>query len=352
MPKDILMKTQPRVAVIVLNYNGGELNIRCLDSLLNQGGTCISVIFVDNGSVDGSLETVRDTYQDVHIIDNGTNLYFAEGNNVGIRWAMDNNFEYIFVLNNDTVVEDECLVHLLAFMEKRQDVAACQPILSYMHRPDIVASAGCMLCISGKGADVDCGKTVATVVEQGKRDVLGVTGGAMFLRNEALQQVGLFDETFQMYLEDIDLSLRLREAGWNLCLVPEARVRHTVSATTDNVGDWKKVYFCERNSYKIVLNNFPPQQIIKAYALSLPAAMAAAGSGLIRGRFRHAYGIMRAMFEGIVQLCSTLPGRLTENKTRNYPFWSWIHTWTCYPPACIRPENTYMEPEKPNSPLV
>lgn len=344
MMQSIAQADDQQIAVVVLNYNGYDLISRCMDSLVAQKNINFSVIFVDNGSIDNSIDLVGKAYPLVHVVANKANLYFAAGNNVGIRLALEKHFKYVFVLNNDTEVAEDCLWRLHAFMEGHERVGACQPVLCYMHRPDIVASAGCLVCISGKGSDLGCGQPVEAFAGRGARDVVGVTGGAMFLRAEALREVGLFDETFQMYLEDVDLSLRLREAGWSLFLVPEARVLHEVSATVNREGNWKNVYFCERNSYKVILKNYPPGQIVRAYALSLPSALIAACSGLLRGKYLHGYGILKAMAEGMVHLCCMLPRRLRGDGARTYPFWPRVLP-TCYPPPCLRPEALPTKPE-------
>lgn len=330
----------PRVFAIVLNYNGRDMLAPCLDALLASDCPDLAVLLVDNASSDGSADFARATYPGVEILENPDNYYFSRGNNEGMRLALERGADYLFVLNNDTLIDPACLRLLVKFMDSRPGAGACQPLLRFMDRPDLAASAGIRLGIAGKAWDLACGEPAASLGRE-PFQVLGATGGAMLLRAEAVRQAGLFCEEFQMYFEDVDLSLRLREAGWDIWCVPEACVLHECSATTNRTGAWRRGYFCERNSYKVVLRNYPLARIGEAYLRGMPqAAMAAAYNLLLHDR-RYGLAIARAMLEGLRDLARNLPGRLSraDRRARSYPFWPMVETSVVYPPGCKRGEH-------------
>lgn len=331
----------PRITAIVLNYNGRELLAPCLDALLASDCQGLSILLVDNASSDGSVELARQAYPGIEILSNPANYYFSRGNNEGLRLALGRDADYLFVLNNDTLIDPGCLSRLAEFMESRPEAGACQPLLCFMDRPDLAASAGIRLGIAGKAWDLACGEPAASLGDR-PFQILGATGGAMLLRAEAVRRCGMFCEEFEMYFEDVDLSLRLREAGWEIWCVPLARVLHECSATTNRTGAWRRGYFCERNSYKVVLRNYPLAKILKAYALGLPqAAMAAAYNTLLHDR-RYGLAIARAMLEGLRDLVRLLPGRLSsrDRLSRGYAFWPMVEESVVYPPACKRNETS------------
>jgi GT2 family glycosyltransferase len=295
------MQPKPLLYVLVLNYNGQKFNKKCIDSLLEQDVAEMAVVFIDNGSSDGSLEEVKREYADkVEIIENGENLYFAAGNNRGFDYALRNGADYVFVLNNDTVCEPHCIAKLLQFMNETPDAGACQPLLVEMADPEKIASAGCLISFTGRAWDAGMGQPVSAM-ESLPKEVAGVTGGAMFLRARAVHDVGGFDESYQMYYEDVELSFRLILAKYKLFLVPTARVRHYVGGSTGVSA--LRVYFCERNAYKLVGSYYPPKLKYVALLLNLFAlAPAACLLNLVRKRPDCSLAILRATPEGVCQL--------------------------------------------------
>lgn len=295
------MQHTPSIYTLVLNYNGMKFNKPCIDSLLQQNIANMTIVFIDNGSNDGSLDAVRKEYaRKIDIVDNGENLYFAAGNNRGFDYALSNDADYVFVLNNDTICEPHCIKQLCDFMEKSPQVGACQPLLVEMANPNRIASAGCLISFTGRAWDAEMGQPISSM-QQLPKDVGGVTGGAMFLRGSALRAVGGFDESYQMYYEDVELSFRLLLANYSLSLVPTARVRHHVGGTSGVSA--LRVYFCERNAYKLVGSYYPPRLRYVALLLNLfvlaPSALAL---NLFRKRPDCSWAIVKAAWEGVRQL--------------------------------------------------
>ena len=323
------MVKEHKVMVVVLNYNGIQINEACLASLEAEGTPDVQVLFVDNGSTDGSYEKARKAFPDFSYQQNGQNLFFAAGNNRGLETALARDAEYAFILNNDTVVEPGCVGKLLKFMETHAEAAACQPVLCQLDRPQIIASGGCRLGGIGKAWDHACGCPVAKLSQE-PFPVLGVTGGAMFVRASVLKSVGMFDESFKMYFEDVDLSLRMRNAGWELYCIPDARVLHKMSATTKARGMSWRTYFCERNSYRVMLKNFPPGRLVRGYARGLLFAAMASASSLLTGRFLNGWYILKAMLQGGLDGVSSFP-RVWREKDRLCRFEDMVDWKVNYP---------------------
>ncbi|BDQ34346.1 glycosyltransferase family 2 protein [Pseudodesulfovibrio portus] len=245
------------VHAIVLNYNGQRHNSRCLRSLLDQDYPNLRVLFVDNGSDDGSVEAVRQEFGDrVDYLLNHQNLFYAAGNNRGLARALDQEAEFLFIVNNDTVLEQGCVARLARFMADRPEAGGCQPLLRAMDEGETVYSAGVLVSLSGRCWDAGRGGLVDAFGQE-PSEVAGITGAAMFLRASAVREVGTFDERYVMYFEDVDYSFRLRRAGYPLYLVPGARVAHEGGATASATMPLGRIRLCETNSYRLVLDHFP-----------------------------------------------------------------------------------------------
>lgn len=293
------MPADRSVFVIIVNYNGGEMLMRCVESALAQDAGNISLVLVDNASVDGSAQAVMKRHPRTTLIQNTENRYFCKAANAGMAHAMQQDADYIFLLNNDATMMSDSLGQLLEFMERNQEVGACQPLLVFAHNPGIIQSAGCRLSRSGLAWDHLCGEPLA---EAGSTPfpVLGATGGAMMLRTTALAEVGLFPESFEMYFEDVDLSLKLREADWEIFCVPQAVVTHIRSATADALGAARRIFFCERNSYAILKRHFPAPQRFLFLGIHCAFTTASAVKDLCTGKYETAWAKMKGTVAGLL----------------------------------------------------
>jgi GT2 family glycosyltransferase len=231
---------------VVLNWNGGDDTLAALASL---GG--IPAVCVDNGSTDGSAEAVAERFPAVDLIRTGVNLGFAGGNNVGIRRALERGADWVLVLNNDAVAEPGIADALAAAAAARPDAGllACK-ILD--EAGDAVQYAGATyrprLGYSGR---------VATEGPDELRDVGRADGAAVAVSREALGRVGLLDESLYLYVEDVDWSLRAREAGFAVVFVPDARVRHKGSAASGGSVSTTNLYYDTRNTIAVCERHAP-----------------------------------------------------------------------------------------------
>ncbi len=244
--------------MVIVNWNGRHLLGECLDSLLAKHMDGLEIIFVDNGSHDGSVEYVREWYRDVRVINLSKNIGFAGGNNAGIRTASG---KYVALLNNDTRVDRDWLTNLLATAESGPSAIGmwASKILSY-DKPDTFDNVGLLLYPDGLARGKGRLET-----DQGQYDQLGEalfpSGCAGLYRRDMLDQIGLFDEEFFAYADDVDLGLRGRLAGWGCVYVPTARVYHKYSSSTSAYSPLK-AFLVERNRIWVLLKYYPVEMIL------------------------------------------------------------------------------------------
>lgn len=221
---------QPSVTIIVLTYNGVSDTLACLASLrrLDYPAARVQVVVVDNASSDATVAEVRTHFPEVVVVENGANLGFAAGNNVGLRYALVRGYDYALLLNNDTEVAPDCLALLVAAAEREPQVGVVGPTIYYYAAPEVIWSAGGRIdwrrgtsLMDGTG-ERDAGQYPAV------RAVDFVTGCALLVKRAALAQAGLLDERFFMYYEETEWAVRVRRAGFTILHVPQARLWHKI----------------------------------------------------------------------------------------------------------------------------
>jgi len=219
---------KPLVYIIVLNYNGYSDTIECIKSIRNIEGVIPQVVIVDNKSIDNSLKYLREECRDCTIIENEDNLGFAGGNNVGIKYALENNADFILILNNDTIVDSKFLLELLIGMEEKE-VGVTAPKV-YFHGTNIINSFG---ATKGKLEGVKNFAENIADSEEFNRDkyVTHVMGCCMLVRSEVFRNVGLFDDEFFMYLEESDLCERVVKY-YKIKVLYKSKIWHKCGAST------------------------------------------------------------------------------------------------------------------------
>lgn len=240
--------------VIVLSWNGREDTERCLEGLAAVTEPPIQVVCVDNGSTDGSIEAVRDRHPDVHLIENGQNLGFSGGCNIGIRWALSQGAEWVVLVNNDAVVAPDAIAGFAAAAEQHPEAGMIAGKLYLADPPDRIWYAGqrflAWLGYSGRHRG------------EGRRDgprydrirpTDRANGALMAVSRAAIEEIGPLDEELFAYVEDVDWSLRARGAGFEVLFAPGARAWHRVGASAAGAahnsyyGTRNMVVVCERH---------------------------------------------------------------------------------------------------------
>jgi GT2 family glycosyltransferase len=224
MPSGLSKRSYADVAVVVLNWNGASDTLECLRSL-RQSRLSVHAIVVDNGSTDDSVEEITASGLAGSVIETGENLGFAEGNNVGVRLALEQRFPVIAVLNNDTIVEADSFEALVRHFT-RLEYRALSPDIRYFDAPSQSWFAGGVLD-NGWPRHLQPSELVASDGPLRPSDCL--SGCCIVAQSETWKRVGLFDPDYFLIFEDSDWSLRARHNDVNLYVVTDSIIRHKIS---------------------------------------------------------------------------------------------------------------------------
>jgi len=244
---------QPKVFIIILNWNNLQDTVECLESLKKLDYQNFEIILVDNASTDGSIQVLEKEYPEIILIKNEKNLGFALGNNKGIERALELGCEYIFLLNNDTTIERDCLKDLVKSAVSNSQIGIVGPKIYLYQDPSIVWYAGGEILFRDaishtRGLFKRDHPSYNTT-----KDVTFITGCAMLVRRKAIEEVGLFDPRFVSYMEDADLCWRMKKKGYRLVYVPDARIYHKVSQSFGSTAyNEKTMYLMGRNAVLFV----------------------------------------------------------------------------------------------------
>ena len=310
------------MSIVVVNYNGKPFLSDCFSAIFLQDYPPKEIILVDNASEDGSVDFVRERYPAVTVLANRVNRGFAGGTNDGIRRATG---EYILTLNNDTRIDSRFLQEMVAPMVRDDMIGMCA---SKMLLPDgRINSAG--LCISRSGAAWNRGMAEP---DEGQFDapgeVFGPCAGAALYRRSMLDETGLFDEDFFMYMEDVDLAFRARLLGWRCIYVPSARVVHRHAGTAVVQSDMA-IYYGNRNIGWFFVKDFPGGLLLRCFPWFLLRNIAVLPYYALRGKFRT---IMKAKWDMVRGIPGMTRKRNTIRMTEQGAGISrWISAWSSVP---------------------
>jgi GT2 family glycosyltransferase len=275
------MSVLPSAAILVLNYNGRQHLASCLPSLAALDYPNHSVVVIDNGSTDGSLEYVRQAHPDVTLLPLGANRGFAPAYNIAVRQSPA---DVVVLLNNDTRVEPGWLSALMATLDRTGAAAAASTMLDWEgQRIDFV---GGLPTFQGHAWQVDHGLPVGRAYTE--RPLLFGCAGSLAVRREAFLQVGGFDDDFFVYFEDLDLGWRMSLAGLPTMLSPAAITYHRLHGTAAGWGHTLRLRLYERNALFAVIKNFGDEAAARVVpaAIALTLARALATEGLDRDAVR------------------------------------------------------------------
>ncbi|MCX6354502.1 MAG: glycosyltransferase family 2 protein [Candidatus Aureabacteria bacterium] len=223
---------RPSVAAIVLNYRRPQDTIECVRSLQGSEEIGLAVIIVDNGSGDDSAERIAAAFPALTLLRAPSNLGYAGGNNIGIREALRGGAEYLFIVNNDCTVAPDAVAKMFD-AARSSGAGIVSPAVYEYSRPDILQYAGYRnLHLLAQGIPIGEGEIDRGQYAQGK-EMNAAPGCAMMIGRSVFEKVGLFDERFFCYSEELDLCRRATEAGYRILFDPAAHVWHKKAATLD-----------------------------------------------------------------------------------------------------------------------
>lgn len=238
------MEKKADVSIITVNYNGLVDTLELIESLYSHLTISFEVIVVDNASVKDETIEIKQSYPDTVCIRSDINLGFAGGNNLGIRQASG---KYLLMLNNDTIVKDDSLKYLIAFMDSDEKIGGVSPKIMYADSPDCIQYAGAteLSAITLRNETIGLGES-DTGQYNTSRKTSFLHGAAMMIRREIIEKVGLMPELYFLYYEEIDWSTRIKKAGFELWYNPECVVYHKESRSVGEES-YTKVFYMTRN---------------------------------------------------------------------------------------------------------
>ncbi|MCL4458491.1 MAG: glycosyltransferase family 2 protein [Chloroflexi bacterium] len=282
-------------SVIIPNWNGARLLPTCLDSLRSQTYRHFETIVVDNGSTDDSVQLITQHYPEVVLIKLPQNRFFSGAVNEGIRRSRG---EIIAVLNNDTEVAPQWLAELCTALEGDPQARLCASKILLFDRRDTIHSAGDFYTCDGRP-----GNRGVWQKDDGRFDdqiyVFGACAGAAAYRRSLLEEIGLFDEDFGGYCEDVDLSFRAQLAGYRCRYVPTARVYHHLSASG---GGEVASFYCGRNFINVIVKDMPPGLLRKYILRIVWTQLRLAGEALLHLCEPAARARLRGQLAALLQL--------------------------------------------------
>lgn len=294
----------PLVSVIIVNWNGGEVFEKCLDSLNKNKYTNWELIVVDNGSTDGTQKHAQ--------IKNKTNLGFALANNQGYKVSSG---KYLLLLNNDTLVDPDFLDILVAKMESEKDLGVIQPKILIMDRPEYLDNAGSFLTRIGFLHHWGFMKKDKQEFSK-EREVFSVKGACMLIRKSLVNEIGLFDSDFMSYFEESDFCWRVWLTGNRVLFYPQTQIFHKVGFTIKrlDVGNLNWHYY--KNRICSLIKNLEISNLLTILPVHLLISLGILFIFLIKGRFGNSLIIWKAIWWNIINLDKTLIKRKNIQKMR------------------------------------
>ena len=235
------MGNSTKVEVIILTWNGKEDTIECLNSLQKVKYDNFDITVVDNASTDDSAEIIAAEFPSVKLIKNNMNLMYAGGNNVAIKEALNGDAVHILILNNDTILHEDFLEHLVKAFRSDEKVGIVAPKINYYNNRKLIWYAGGFVnFFTGNIYHKGLRKQ-----DDGKYDLSNevdyATGCCMLIKRELFEKIGLLDEAYYIYTEDVDFSFKAQAAGYKVVFEPRSLIWHKVSSATGGAFSFFKI---------------------------------------------------------------------------------------------------------------
>ena len=244
------------VFIIVLNYKNLVDTVACIASLRKITYNKYRIVVVDNDSRDGSYEYLKEQETDCCIIQSGENRGYAAGNNIGIRYALEQGADYVCILNNDVEVEPDFLTKLVQYMESAPDVGMTGPVVYEYNQREKIQSAGFSICVGRASTEpLLQGKTKSAISREKAVEFCdGLSGTCLLVKRGVLEKAGLIPENYFLFFEEMEWCLQIRKKGYKLGTVLTAAVYHKGSATLKKTGTLSR-YYMARNQALFVRRN-------------------------------------------------------------------------------------------------
>jgi GT2 family glycosyltransferase len=269
----LMAPSPPKTTAVVVNWNAKPFLRSCIEALLDAQPQDLEILVVDNGSTDGSLDTLVEFGDRIRIIETGQNLGFGTGINLGVNSSRSH---YVLVLNPDVVLDSESIPELVKYLDVNPTVGVVGPRLldesgrttaSCGKAPNIVAEVCRKFLLHLVLPFLKFGRQRPTMPKK-----MGwVTGACFLVRRKATESVGGFDEAIFMYYEDVDFCLRLQSVGWDVAYLPQATGRHSGGGSSRQVLE--KMLLVSESSYRIMIRRHLGKQAVRLLNWLTPVEM-------------------------------------------------------------------------------
>jgi GT2 family glycosyltransferase len=288
--------SRPLVVAVVLNWCGEEDTAACIHSLVASDYQPLRVLLVDNASPDGSGERLRARFPEAEYLETEQNLGYAGGNNRGVARALELGAHYVLILNNDTVVDPGCVSRLVDAAASDARVGAVGPKILYFDEPRRVwFGGGEFRAARAAGIHLGEGEEDCEAGDPRPVPVSFLTGCCLLIPAPLAGGLGPFREDFFAYVEDVELCLRLRQAGHTLLYQPAARVWHRVAREGSAPPSAFQIFHRDRNRRRVVRSHFGPGARMRFAIQFFPSRVVLLAQYLLRGDRDRVRAVWRGM---------------------------------------------------------
>jgi GT2 family glycosyltransferase len=305
----IKVMQKEKTYIVIPNWNGAGRIRSCLDSLRAQTQPHQTIV-VDNGSVDDSVKIIESEYSEVTLIRHTKNKGFTGGVNTGIKYAIDQEAEYVALLNNDAVAAKDWLKNLVGSLSENPKTGIATSKICDDKKTHL-DSTGDLYTIWGLPYPRGRGEPFSSKYDE-DTTVFGASGGASLYRIKMLEQIGLFDDDFFAYYEDVDLSFRAQLAGWKVAYVPAALVYHEIGATSSSIKGFT-TYHTIKNLPLIFWKDVPLALMPKVFPRLILAHWMFIFRAISRGQI---WPVLKGIFMAVIYFPNTLWQRRNIQSSR------------------------------------
>lgn len=291
---------EPLVYIIILNWNGHKDTVECIESLQRIEYKNYKIVIVDNGSTDNSASVLKTKFPDTSLIVNKKNLGFSGGCNVGIKYALRKKADYILFLNNDTFVDKNFLSNLVETAESKNKVGIISPKIYYADKPNMIFSMGGFKNYKGSYPFIDYEtKKIDTGQYENIEERDCVTGCCILIDKNIFKEVGMFDDEYFLYVEDMDFSIRVKNAGYKIFVCQKSKIWHKVSGSSGGEGNPVKEYYNNRNLILFARKNLTFEKNEYLFNL-IKGRLVKTLFYLKNGKFKNAFAIWHGILDGML----------------------------------------------------
>lgn len=296
---------EPLVISVILNTNRRDDTLDCLESLAAQTYTNHQTLVLDNASSDGSVEAIRERFPEVEILKLSDNRGYAGNNNVGIQAALERGAVWVFVLNEDTILDRDCIAHLVAAGEQDRKIGIVGPLVYHYDEPTVIQSAGGELDRYWEARHIGQNEPDQQQFAYVRR-VDWISGCAILVHRTVIEHVGMLDERFFYYWEETEWCLRTKRAGWIILHVPQARLWHK-GVQRDYRPKPSVAYYNTRNKLLMMKKHDAPPLV---WAMTVKRNLQTAVSYSVRPKWRDKREHRDALLRGAVDFLRQRWGRM------------------------------------------